>query len=497
MSHSSTPLEAFHRRLCAVTDRLLVSGDLPTEPEQALSQLKEWVDAGVTHVVDCRLEWSDEEFVLAHAPQIDYTWLGTDDDGEGQSYDWFDAGVECVTSALSTPNARVLVHCHMGINRGPSMAFAALLATGSEPVAALDAIRTARPIAALLYAQDALAWWHARTNAPALVRLEQRNAVTDWMNDHQIDIDTAIRRIRAAEGGRLDFGSALLGGSVRPIRFNDLVEVVVEVTGLPSTKALEILERLEDQLAEAFEAGNPILLPLVGLLDPASTASDDPRTPALTLGHFAEPVADACSIDVVMVDVALDAVVDLLESAADEVATCYVPLVGDVPADCDLAVEKLGAAHSAVWLIQCNPKVKDVEAERRNGDDLPVDWSVSIRADEIQPGDRVVFWISGKRAGVYALGEITEGARMRRLNEDGILSDDHPNWDTFVGFDLYLDLFDCPIDRAELKADPRFDDESIIVQPWAANAHRVSASAFEAILERAASRCVDDQAQAG
>jgi protein-tyrosine phosphatase len=497
MSLPSTFLEAFHRRLCAVTERLLVSGDLPTGPEQALAHLKGWVDAGITHVVDCRLEWSDEEFVAVHAPQIDYAWLGTHDDGENQSCEWFDAGVESVTSALSDPNARVLVHCHMGINRAPSMAFAVLLAMGFEPVAALNAIRTARPIAALLYAQDALNWWHTRSNAPALTRLEQQTAVVGWMNSHQLDVDSTIRRIRAAEGGHLDCSSTLPGGSVRPIRFNDLVEVVAEETGLPSAQALEILEILEGQLAEAFEAGRSILLPLVGLLDPPATSTEDSAAPALTLADFAEHVGTACSINSEMVGAAIDAVAELLDSATDEVATCYVPLVGDVPADCDLAVDKLGSARSSIWLIQCNPKVKDVEAERRLSGELPLNWSVSIRAAEIQPGDRVVFWISGSRAGVYALGEVTDAARTRLMNEEGLLSDNHPKWDTFVGFDLYLDLFDCPIDRGELKADARFANEPIIVRPWAANAHRVSASGFEAILERAASRCFGDRARAG
>jgi len=313
MSHSSTSLEEFHRRLCFVTDRLVLSGDLPESPDHALIHLRSWVAAGVTHIVDCRREWSDEEFVRTHAPLTQYVWLGTEDDGATQSPDWFERGVSRVISALDDPSARVLVHCHMGINRAPSMMFAILLASGRHPLAALEAIRAARPIAALLYAQDALAWWHARTSVRASVRFEQRSAVAEWMNAHQIDVATTIRRIRAAEHDPLECISPTGGGSVRPIRFEDLVEIIGEEAELPNAPALEVLEVLETQVADAFEAGNPILLPLVGLLELASAAPNGSPKAALTLGDFAVSVARTCGLDTAAVDAAIEAIVDLLD----------------------------------------------------------------------------------------------------------------------------------------------------------------------------------------
>ena len=107
---------------------------------------------------------------------------------------------------------------------------------------------------------------------------------------------------------------------------------------------------------------------------------------------------------------------------------------------------------------------------------------VKVRRHKIEPGDRVVFWLSGKNAGVIALGEITDLPVTGQLNEEYILTDNHPDWDPFVPFDLFLDLYDQPIARADLKMDPQFAGESIIVQPFAANAHRVSADPFLAIL---------------
>ena len=55
-----------------------------------------------------------------------------------------------------------------------------------------------------------------------------------------------------------------------------------------------------------------------------------------------------------------------------------------------------------------------------------------------------------------------------------------------ASLDLFLDLFDRPVKRTVLKADPRFAGESILRQPFAANPHRLSPIAFDAILERVA-----------
>ena len=101
--------------------------------------------------------------------------------------------------ALEDPDAQVLAHCHMGINRGPSMAYAILLATGMEPVAALTAIREARPIAAIAYDGDALDWWHRTVNATVPVMKRQRHKVATWHRDNQLDVDKIIRLMRNNE----------------------------------------------------------------------------------------------------------------------------------------------------------------------------------------------------------------------------------------------------------------------------------------------------------
>jgi hypothetical protein len=65
-----------------------------------------------------------------------------------------------------TQGKKVFVHCHMGINRGPSTAFAILLDQGMAPEQAFDLIRAKRPIAAVYYAEDALRADLARRGVP-------------------------------------------------------------------------------------------------------------------------------------------------------------------------------------------------------------------------------------------------------------------------------------------------------------------------------------------
>lgn len=181
-----------------VTDDLYTGGDLPPDDGEAGEHVLEWLEAGITHVLDNRIEWSDETLVQAAAPEITYLHNPTDDAGQRMQDEWFDTGVRFALEAMAARDTRVLVHCHMGINRGPSMALAVLLAQGWDVVAALDAIRSARPIAAIGYAEDALDWWQRRTGVPESERVTDRQRLSKWRRDNEIDVATIIRKLRAA-----------------------------------------------------------------------------------------------------------------------------------------------------------------------------------------------------------------------------------------------------------------------------------------------------------
>jgi hypothetical protein len=174
----------WHRRLCPVTDGIIISGDLAEDPDHAVQQLGRWQEAGITHVLDTRSEWTDRELVAEHAPAFIYGWFGTDDDGSPQPDWWFDGGLAFAADALREPDAVLLVHCHMGINRGPSMAFRILLEFGWEPIEALEAIRNARPIADIGYAADALNHYHRGHAVAAAQRALDRVRLIAWQRGY-------------------------------------------------------------------------------------------------------------------------------------------------------------------------------------------------------------------------------------------------------------------------------------------------------------------------
>jgi hypothetical protein len=69
MEHSTPthdPLELWHRRLCPVTDWLVLSGDLHHLRHHAEAQVASWIADGITTVIDLREEWSDEELDHFH-----------------------------------------------------------------------------------------------------------------------------------------------------------------------------------------------------------------------------------------------------------------------------------------------------------------------------------------------------------------------------------------------------------------------------------------------
>ena len=94
------------------------------------------------------------------------------------------------------PDAVVLAHCHMGINRGPSMGFAVLLALGWDAVEALDAVHAARPIAFIAYAEDALRWHHGADSADLGTGLRR---LREWRERNDLLLQDVMRVIREQE----------------------------------------------------------------------------------------------------------------------------------------------------------------------------------------------------------------------------------------------------------------------------------------------------------
>jgi hypothetical protein len=181
-----------------VTPYLAVGGDLAYDEGTAVRQTVELVvDGRITHVLDVRQEANDADW-WAPVEGVTYLWAGIDDAGQRVPAAWFERIVNYATDAVKAGGV-VLTHCHMGINRGPSAGYAVLLGMGWDPVEALAAIRAARPIAHVWYAEDALAWHFDRTGASPAERRTTLARVTRWREENPLDVVRIIRGIRAAE----------------------------------------------------------------------------------------------------------------------------------------------------------------------------------------------------------------------------------------------------------------------------------------------------------
>ena len=190
-----TSPERWHREICWVHGRLIVTGDLDEDVLAAIRQLRDWVAAGVTHIVDVRVEANDAELVAEYAPDVAYIWAGTHDAGGDQPDDWFGAVLDRLGDAVHDPDVVILVHCHMGVNRGPSMALRIMLEQGWDPVDALVDLRDARPIANVEYAGAAVRHFHNAYDSPLEEMILDLRRVRDWREDNPLDLGWIISRI--------------------------------------------------------------------------------------------------------------------------------------------------------------------------------------------------------------------------------------------------------------------------------------------------------------
>ena len=188
------------RKPCHITTDILLCGDLSHKFTDAKLQLAEWRDEGVTHIIDCRNEWNDKQIVGEHGHGIEYIWLGTHDRGGNQQGCWYEEGWNHYQRIMEdNPHAKVMVHCHMGVNRAPSMAFYLMIRKGYEPAEALNLIRTNRPIAACYYAQSAWVTFAEEADISDEELADGLSEIDKFFVDHHINLRETIHQIRQIE----------------------------------------------------------------------------------------------------------------------------------------------------------------------------------------------------------------------------------------------------------------------------------------------------------
>jgi dual specificity phosphatase 3 len=153
-----------------VTAQLAIGGDLAYDDELAARQAIDLIEHGITHVLDVRQECDDAE-MWELVTGVTYKWAGIDDAGQRIQIEWFDEIVRWALESLADPNAKLLTHCHMGINRGPSAG----------------------------YAEDALRWHHWATGASPEGCRHDLDRVRQWRAENPLDVVRIIRQVRESE----------------------------------------------------------------------------------------------------------------------------------------------------------------------------------------------------------------------------------------------------------------------------------------------------------
>lgn len=148
-------------------------------------------------------------------------------------------------------------------------------------------------------------------------------------------------------------------------------------------------------------------------------------------------------------EVAAQALASDLRNALGSIMTVFRPrtqaaerrLVSVLKDGRDPGPDSGGDDRSGAWVFQANPKRFDLLQALR--DSSTVTWSVNQHRQDIQPGDRVWFRVTGPDAGIYAIGQVTSVPRQE-ATEFG-------DWQVDITFGSRIDP---PLVRAESDADP-------------------------------------------
>lgn len=95
------------------------------------------------------------------------------------------------------------------------------------------------------------------------------------------------------------------------------------------------------------------------------------------------------------------------------------------------------------WIFQCNPTEFDyAKAVKGN---LLHNWTVAAHKEKIKTNDKVILWLTGKRAGCYALARITSDPEETDKSPDYHLWKSEPKISLKAGIELTHNLVDNPL----------------------------------------------------
>jgi len=153
-------------------------------------------------------------------------------------------------------------------------------------------------------------------------------------------------------------------------------------------------------------------------------------------------------------------------------------------------IEKLDAeaysGKSRAWIFQANPQRYDILNSIADKELIEDVWEVSQYKDQIRVGHVCLIWMSGKEAGIYAVGDITSNPEFM---VDSPISTKYWVYDADksqvrlrVKYKYKLKLVNNPIMKEELKSIPELQNMEIFRQPQGTN-KRVTSDEWEIILD--------------
>jgi len=146
-------------------------------------------------------------------------------------------------------------------------------------------------------------------------------------------------------------------------------------------------------------------------------------------------------------------------------------------------MEKSQSSNST-WIFQANPNkyeiYKSLEAEKAEY------WNLNQNAKKIKAGDRVLIWISGIEAGIYALGKVMTDPVVRPDSATGIgywitkKAGQRAKYRVLVRYEQVF--LDNPLLKLFLEFDPTLWNLKVICAPHGTN-FAVSEEEWQAIQE--------------
>jgi hypothetical protein len=136
------------------------------------------------------------------------------------------------------------------------------------------------------------------------------------------------------------------------------------------------------------------------------------------------------------------------------------------------------------WLLQTNPKKWDIWSWWEDQLEDLDSWTIAKHTEDVKRNDDFALWVSGRQAGVYAIGKLRSGY-YGPVSASGGYWIDPPQGDVY-GVDIAATryLFDHPILKRDLAADPDFARSLVLRMPGTANPIPLEPKEWQAIKRR-------------